>query len=364
MLEIRVCVAYAWMLSYVSWFGSCKRDKHAFQCLVKEHPMRYGFFKFLMVALVAFVTLGGVGPIAQAQSGQGAQIFAFPAGATVFPEGVAKDPNSNFFYVGATADGTIYRGDVRQPNRGLSVFLPGGADGRSAAIGMKVDNRGYLWVAGGATGNIWMYDTRDGRLLSRFNNGSNPTFVNDITITPDGAAYATDSRTPIIYRIAPNAAGVFTFEYWLNLAGSPIQYGPGFNLNGIVNTADGAYLIVVKSDTGQLFRIATATKEVVEIPLAGGDRMTAGDGMLLDGQILHIARNSLNLIVQVRLAPDFARGQQVGSFTDPSFGYTTTIAQAGNRLLVVNAQFNRRGEGAQPPSLPFTVSSVPLPNIR
>lgn len=208
-------------------------------------------------------------------------------------------------YVGATADGTIYRGDVRQPNRGLSIFLAGGGDGRATAIGMKVDARGYLWVAGGPTGNIWLYDTRDGRLLSQFNNGITDTFINDVTITPDGAAYFTDSRTPIIYRVALNAQGIFTFEYWRDLRGTPIQYVPGFNLNGIVNTADGAYLIVVKSDTGQLFRITTATKEVSEIALAGGDQ-----------------------------------------------------------LLVVNSQFNRRGQGAQPPTLPFTVSGVPMPSVR
>ena len=320
------------------------------------------------LAMAVVVTFGGaLSSRAQTSSqtgNQSTQTFAFPSQATVFPEGVAKDPNSNFFYVGATADGTIYRGDVRQPNRGLSVFLPGGADGRTAVTGMKVDQRGFLWVSGGATGNIWMYNTRDGRLLSQFNNGVQDTFINDVTITPDGAAYFTDSRTPIIYRIVPNDQGIFTFEYWRELNGTPIQYSQGFNLNGIASTADGKYLIVVKSDTGQLFRIATDTREVTEITLAGGDRMTAGDGILLDGQILHVARNSLNLIVQIRLAPDFASGQQVGSFTDSSFRYTTTIAQSGNRLLVVNAQFNRRGQGAPPPELPFTVSSVPLPTMR
>lgn len=320
------------------------------------------------VAMVAVLTFG-VAQSSQAQTtpqqgNQASQTFAFPAQAAVYPEGVAKDPNSNFFYVGATADGTIYRGDVRQPNRGLSVFLAGGTDNRTTAIGMKVDNRGFLWVAGGATGNIWMYDTRNGRLLSQFNNGITNTFINDVTITPDGAAYFTDSRTPIIYRVAPNAQGIFTFEYWRDLNGTPIEYSQGFNLNGIAHTADGKYLVVIKSDTGQLFRIATDTKEVSEIPLAGGDRMTAGDGILLNGQILHIARNSLNLIVQIRLAPDFASGQQIGSFTDPTFRYTTTIALSGSRLLVVNSQFNRRGQGAQPPELPFTVSSVPLPTIR
>lgn len=314
----------------------------------------------LMVAAAAFV----FALPAQAQTGvQRAQVFNFPAQDTPFPEGVAKDPNSNFFYVGATSNGAIYRGDVRQPNRGLSLFLPGGANNRTTAIGMKVDNRGFLWIAGGATGNIWMYDTRNGRLLSQFNNGVQNTFINDVTITPDGAAYFTDSRTPIIYRIAPNAQGIFTFEYWRDLNGTPVQYGPGFNLNGIASTADGKYLVVVKSDTGQLFRIATDTKDVAEIALAGGDKMTAGDGILLAGNILHVARNSLNLIVQIRLAPDLSSGQQIGSFTDPSFGYTTTIAAAGDRLLVVNSQFNNRGQGLTP-TRPFTVSSVPIPQVK
>lgn len=289
-----------------------------------------------------------------------AQIFKFPAADTVFPEGIAKDPRSNYFYVGATSNGAIYRGDVRQPNRGLSLFLAGGADGRTTTTGMKVDNRGFLWVSGAATGNIWMYDTRDGKLLSQFNNGVKDTFINDVTITPDGAAYFTDSRTPIIYRVAPNAQGIFTFEYWRDLNGTAIKYGQGFNLNGIASTADGKYLVVVKSDTGQLFRIATDTKDVAEIPLAGGDKMTNGDGILLVGNILHVARNSLNLIVQVQLKPDLSGGQQIGSFTDASFGYTTTIAASGDRLLVVNSQFNNRGEGLTP-TKPFTVSSVSLP---
>ena len=137
-----------------------------------------------------------------------------------------------------------------------------------------------------------------------------------------------------------------------------IQYGQGFNLNGIAVTPDNKYLIVVQSNTGKLFRIAIDTKEVAEIALAGGDRMTNGDGLLLDGHTLHVVRNSLNLIVQLRLAADYTSGQQIGSFTDPSFQFTTTIAKAGDRLLVVNSQFNRRNTNN--PELPFSVSSVPL----
>ncbi len=118
---------------------------------------------------------------------------------------------------------------------------------------------------------------------------------------------------------------------------------------------------MVQSNTGKLFRIATDSKEISEIKLANGDLMTAGDGLLLDGNILHVVRNSLNLIVQVRLAADYASGQQIGSFTDASFSLTTTIAKAGDRLLVVNSQFNRRNNPDLPPILPFTISSVRAP---
>jgi Cu-Zn family superoxide dismutase len=180
-----------------------------------------------------------------------------------------------------------------------------------------------------------------------------------VAIAPDGAAYFTDSNVPNLYRIKPDAQGVYRFEFWRDLRGTAIQYAQGFNLNGIVVTPDGRYLITVQSNTGKLFRIATDTKEVTEITLAGGDRMTAGDGLLLDGQTLYVVRNSLNLIVMLRMAPDFASGQQIGSFTDPSFAFTTTIAKSGDRLLVVNSQFNRRSTNN--PVLPFTISSVAIP---
>jgi Cu-Zn family superoxide dismutase len=295
---------------------------------------------------------------AQASS-QAAIRYTFPATEQVFPEGIAA-AGGGVFFVGSTTTGAVYRGSTRSRSRALQVFLPGGSDGRTDVRGMKVDGRGFLWLAGGATGTMWLYDARSGKLLSSFADGAANSFVNDVAIGPDGAAYFTDSNVPILYRIAPDAGGIFRLEYWRDLRDSPIQYTQGFNLNGIVVTPDGKYVIVVQSNTGKLFRIATDTREISEIMLAGGDRVTNGDGLLLDGQTLHVVRNSLNLIVQLRLAPDYASGQQVGSFSDPSFALTTTIARSDKRLLVVNSQFNRRA-GSQPPDLPFWVSSVALP---
>ncbi|HEY0607045.1 MAG TPA: SMP-30/gluconolactonase/LRE family protein [Herpetosiphonaceae bacterium] len=285
--------------------------------------------------------------------------YTFPAGDVVYPEGIAFHGGNKDFFVGSTNGGAVYRGNARRGNRHLDLFLPAGSDGRTDVRGMKVNPQGQLFLAGGATGTMWMYDAVTGRFLSSFRTGAEGSFINDVAIAPDGAAYFTDSNIPQLYRIKADEQGVYRFEVWRDLRDTVIQYAQGFNLNGIVVTPDGKYLIVVQSNTGKLFRITTDTRDVTELTLTGGDRMTAGDGLLLDGQTLHVVRNSLNLIVQLRLTPDFGNGQQIGSFTDRSFAFTTTVAKADDRLLVVNSQFNRRTTNN--PELPFTISSVPVP---
>lgn len=318
----------------------------------------------VVASLLACALLGVLGllPASSPALAADATRFTFPAADVVYPEGIAYHAGNGDFFVGSTANGAVYRGSARGAGGQLELFLPGGSDGRTDVRGMKVNPQGQLFMAGGATGTMWMYDAVTGRLLSSFANGVGNSFVNDVAIAPDGAAYFTDSNVPILYRIKADAEGVFRLEYWRDLRGTAIEYAQGFNLNGIAVTPDNRYLIVVQSNTGKLFRIATDSKEVSEITLAGGDRMTGGDGLLLDGQILHVVRNNLGLIVQVRLAPDFGGGQQVGSFTDPSFAFPTTVASSGGSLLVVNSQFNRRQGGN--PALPFTVSAVALPTVR
>lgn len=321
-----------------------------------------GGTRIVTLLLVVIGLMASSAPLAAqsgSQRGRDSISYTFPAADVVYPEGIGFHAGNGDFFVGSTVNGAVYRGNARRGNRQLELFLPGGSDGRTDVRGMKVNPQGQLFLAGGATGTMWMYDAVTGRFLSTFSNGAQGSFVNDVAIAPDGAAYFTDSNVPLLYRIKADAQGVYRFEVWRDLRDTPIQYAQGFNLNGIVATPDGKYLITVQSNTGKLFRIATDTKDVTEITLAGGDRMTAGDGLLLDGQTLHVVRNSLNLIVQLRLAPDYSSGQQIGSFTDPSFAFTTTIARADDRLLVVNSQFNRRN--TNDPVLPFTISSVPLP---
>ena len=280
-------------------------------------------------------------------------------GAVVYPEGVAYQPQNDSFFVGSTTDGTIFRGNVETGSE-AEVFLEPGSDGRETAVGMKVDALGRLFIAGGDTGQAFVYDTSSGDLLKVLETPSTEaTFINDVTVTPDGSAYFTDSMRPVLFRASSSGTAVGDVEPWLDLEGTAVEYGEGFNLNGITATEDGRYLVTVQSNTGKLFRIDAQSQEVVEIDL-GGESLENGDGILLDGQTLYVVRNRQGLIFPVELSEDFTSGDVGEGFTSSSLAYPTTIAKHDDHLLVVNSQFDKRQSG-EDPELPFTVSEIEIP---
>src|SRR5829696_2086630 len=72
----------------------------------------------------------------------------------LYPEGIAADNISGTFYVSSAANGTIYSGNVKSSDP-LEVFLLGGQDGRTQALGMTLDDEERLYVAGGFTGKVF-----------------------------------------------------------------------------------------------------------------------------------------------------------------------------------------------------------------
>jgi sugar lactone lactonase YvrE len=293
----------------------------------------------------------------------GGRIFALPAGGG-FPEGIAYDEVTGDFYVGSTIDGTIYRGNVETGM--VEVFLPG-QPGR-VAVGLALDESGRLFVAGGGTGTVAIYDTATGQQLLEVANGLAPnTFLNDIAISPTGDAYITDSFNPLLSRLAATAipTGLGTpapvpttdaLEVVVDFTTTGFDLvQTGFNANGIVATPDGRFLLLVQTNTGALYRVDTATGETIQVDLGEGS-LPGGDGIELDGQTLYVVREGQ--ITRVELSPDYASGTVGASFSDPSFTDPTTLARFNGCLLVVNSQFSQiQGQ----PQLPFTVSSVPIP---
>jgi hypothetical protein len=250
------------------------------------------------------------------------------------PEGI--DTKGNRFYVGSIPTGAVYSGSLRS---GRGDILVPGREGR-AAIGLKVDRRKRLFVAGGPTGKAFVYSARDGSDLAEFTLTPAPTFVNDVTVTRK-AAYFTDSQRQQLYVLdlgrggrLPAAARTLPLTGDLKYDQDPAT----FELNGIAATRNGKRLISVQSGVGKLFLIDPRSGVTEEIDL-GGDTVPNGDGLLLQGRTLYVVQNRLNQIAVVRLDRDLDDGEVVGTLTDDDFRVPTTIARKGRYLWAVNARF-------------------------
>jgi sugar lactone lactonase YvrE len=275
-------------------------------------------------------------------------------GDRVFPEGIALQASTGDFYVSNTTDGSILKGNIGQAS--ASTWITGATEGLTGTRGLKVDNQGRLFAAAGPQGQIFVFNTADRRLVNKFSTGVTPSFVNDVTITPDGRAYFTDSQSPNIYRVQPGDGGALNFERWLDVSPT-ISYVQGFNLGGIAHSADGRYLVVAQGNVGKLYRIEVASKAIQEINLGGADVRNA-DGILLDGNILYVMRNAEKTLVALEMTNNFSQGRAFFNQAVAELAFPTTFAKNGSRLLVVNGQFDKR---AGTPTLPFTVASIPAP---
>jgi sugar lactone lactonase YvrE len=252
------------------------------------------------------------------------------------PEGIATG-KGNSFYAGSRATGAVYRGDLRT-GKG-SVLVPPRDGG--AALGMKVDRRNRLFVAGGGTGTAAVYDARDGEQLRSYTLTTATSFVNDVTVTRR-AAYFTDSQQQQLYVLDLGRGGALPAQARTLALTGDLQYDDDpdtFELNGIAATRNGKRLIAVQSATGKLFLIDPRSGDTDEIELEGGD-VTAGDGILLAGRTLYVVQNRLNRIAVVRLGRGLGEGEITRTITDADFDVPTTIARKGRNLWAVNARFS------------------------
>src|SRR5688572_3609074 len=85
------------------------------------------------------------------------------------PEGIETGTGTTI-YSGSRADGSIWKGDLRTGEGDILVDT----DGR-VAVGLKVD-RGLLFVAGGATGDAYVYDAGTGEEVAVLDLTDDPSF--------------------------------------------------------------------------------------------------------------------------------------------------------------------------------------------
>jgi sugar lactone lactonase YvrE len=244
------------------------------------------------------------------------------------PEGITIGRKS-VAYLGSLADGDIIAVDLRTGKRRLVSEGPG-----TPSVGLKIDRRGLLYVAGGPSGTARVVSVRTGRTRS-IPLTTDPSFVNDVVLTTR-AAWFTDSSQAQLYRVSRGRGhrSVTTVP----LTGEWQQVVDATNANGIERTPDGRGLLVINSTTGNLFRINPRNGHATKVDL-GGTVLTNGDGLLLRGRTLYVVQNALNRVAVIKLNRRGTAGALIDTLTSPDFDVPTTVAAYRGSLYLPNARF-------------------------
>jgi sugar lactone lactonase YvrE len=244
-------------------------------------------------------------------------------------EGIATGAGSTF-YAGELLTGDIFRGDLNTGEVQRFIEAP---DGRQA-LGLKADLRhGLLFVAGGFTGQGYVYDLYTGAAVAVFQLGA---IINDVVLTRD-SAWFTDSAQAHLYRLPIGVGGSLGPVSTLVVEGPAANTEADFNMNGIAATPNGKTLIVSHSGLSALFTVDPGSGESA---LIEGVAVPSVDGILYESGRLFAVQNTLNQIAEIRLSNDLSSGTVEKLITDPNFQVPTTVARHGSRLAAVNAKFD------------------------
>ncbi|MGH8926668.1 MAG: hypothetical protein ACRDWA_18895 [Acidimicrobiia bacterium] len=273
----------------------------------------------LVLGLISIATAGSASP--------SPEVIILPGANST--EGIATGAGATF-YAGELFTGDVFRGDLRSGDVELFIDAP---EGR-LALGLKADlGHDLLFVAGGFTGQGYVYDLSTGAGIAEFQLG---TVINDVVVTKD-AAWFTDSAQAKLYRVPIGSGGTVGPASTLAVHGPAANTGFDFNMNGITATPNGTTLIVAHSGLGAAFTVDPETGDSSQIE---GVAIPSVDGILLEAGRLYAVQNFLNQIAEVRLSPDLSSGSVEKLITSPHFQVPTTVARHGNLLATVNAKFD------------------------
>ena len=302
------------------------------------------------------------------------QTLAIPGGVP-FPEGVAADARGTL-YVGSLTTGAIARFGRR--GRTSAIWLPSGVLERGA-IGLTVDRRRrVLWVCDSSTfepvaSSLVGIDIKSRRVVARHPlPASGPVLCNDVSVSPRGDIFLSDSFGGRVLRVA--AADALTDAPAVEWSTSDLLVAPSdppFGANGIVATRRAVF--VVNFNTGTLIRIPIRRSRVAGVaavvPLFDGDdqptRIFGPDGLARSGFAeLLVVENGVfggpNRLTRISL--DLKDGRLVGHLEPIADGLNvpTTVAVVKNVAWVVEGQLDHfLGLDPSPPD-PFQLVAVEI----
>jgi sugar lactone lactonase YvrE len=295
-------------------------------------------FRRTFAALMSLLVVAMVAALAMPAAAAPAEVIVLPGATSA--EGIANGGGTTF-YAGDLFTGDIFRGDVQRGT--AELFIDNTPEDGRMAVGMAADlEHDLLFVAGGFTGQGYVYDTRTGATVAIYQFGTpgsamvpSTAMINDVALTKDGAWF-TDSFQPMLYFVPLSEAGVAGSFVTLELTGPAAEISGDFNLNGIQATPNGKTLIVAHSANGELYTVdpvsgASATIAGVSVPSV--------DGIVLLGRQLWAVQQT-NQVTRVRLSAHLTSGVIEEVITSDQFQVPATAARFGSRLAVVNAKFD------------------------
>jgi hypothetical protein len=242
---------------------------------------------FVMATMLAAFTQSR--PIAVESAPKAEPVFTLPQ-MTGLIEGIAFRPASGDYYFGdvhlrcvwrRAADGTVTR--FTPPDDRLLGILRVAVDEPRRALWVSmggVEQVRGLTAAQQGTGGLAELDLATGavrRVIATPPDGA-PHLLGDFLQLADGTIYATDTTSPVIWRLAPGAAAL-----------EPFVNGGFKSLQGITTSADGRGLFVTDYRVGVLY-VDLATKAVRPLTVPAGADLRGLDTLLRapDGTLVAI----------------------------------------------------------------------------
>lgn len=289
------------------------------------------------VGLVALAALLIPAPVASAgpPSADGRdRVIELPGASSA--EGIAEGKGTTFF-AGDLGNGDIFRGDIRRGTARLYIDVP---DGRMA-VGMKVDvENDLLFVAGGTTGQAYVYDTDTRKSVATYQLAEEPAFINDVAVTDDGAWFTNSMKGELYFVPVDRRGNPVDVVKTLTLTGPAAATPAAFNLNGIAAVRGGRSLIVAHTANEALYTVDPDSGSSADIT---GTKLPNVDGIVVKGNTLWAVQNMLNQVSRVRLDSRLDSFEVRDVITSPDFQIPTTAAVFGDTLAVVNAKFGVPG---------------------
>ncbi|HYP89112.1 MAG TPA: hypothetical protein VEQ59_13190 [Polyangiaceae bacterium] len=267
----------------------------------------------------------------------------------LYPETIEYDAATDRLLLGSFREGAIYQVD----RAGKAARLVD--DPRLCSVlGVALDAaHGQLWAVSSNLGaslkscaaapkklaGVGIYDLETGkprRYLDLAPLVDGPHLLNGIAVDAAGAAYVTDSFSPVIYRVeASGSASVFARDARFA--------GDGINLNGVVVHPRG-YLLVVKKSDGSLFKVPLDAPSRLS-QVVSATKLVGGDGLTLIGEkgLVVIAnrtpQKTANAAYFISSDDDWASAQLRA---ERSLGdvYPTTAVRLEDTLYVVHSKLN------------------------